>query len=325
VLLSAGVVGLGGCERPPIDTQQTGYRGTGIVEVANPRLAEPAEEIPSPLPAATPDGPKAGDVYRNVQVLDDLSVAEFGRLMSAMTAWVSPEEGCNYCHVGNDLASDDVYTKVVSRRMIEMTRYINDSHASHVGETGVSCFTCHRGKNVPAELWTVDPGPRSVQGMAGWRAGQNIAAESTAYSSLPYDPFQRYLKAPDDGGIRVISATALPTGANPRDIKDTEWTYGLMMHISDSLGVNCTYCHNTRSFADWPGSQAVRVGAWYGLGMVQDVNQRFLAPLADTLPAHRQGPLGDAPKAHCGTCHQGAPRPLNGAPMLADYPELSGG
>ena len=37
--------------------------------------------------------------------------------------------------------------------------------------------------------------------------------------------------------------------ANRSSLKQTEHTYGLMMHMSDSLGVNCTYCHNTRSFA----------------------------------------------------------------------------
>jgi outer membrane protein OmpA-like peptidoglycan-associated protein len=32
--------------------------------------------------------------------------------------------------------------------------------------------------------------------------------------------------------------------------------------------------------------------------------------------------LGDAPKANCGTCHQGVYKPLFGANMLKDYPEL---
>ena len=41
------------------------------------------------------------------------------------------------------------------------------------------------------------------------------------------------------------------------------------------------------------------------------------------LPAYRQGPLGDAQKVNCATCHQGAYQPLLGANMLADYPNLS--
>ena len=36
----------------------------------------------------------------------------------------------------------------------------------------------------------------------------------------------------------------------------------------------------------------------------------------------RLGPTGDAPKANCTTCHQGAYKPLYGANMLDDYPSL---
>jgi photosynthetic reaction center cytochrome c subunit len=39
-------------------------------------------------------------------------------------------------------------------------------------------------------------------------------------------------------------------------------------------------------------------------------------------PAHRKGPLGDVAKLNCATCHQGAYKPLNGAQMAKDFPEL---
>jgi photosynthetic reaction center cytochrome c subunit len=262
-------------------------------------------------------------------VLGDLSVAEFTRLMTAITSWVAPEQGCNYCHIPSDLASDDVYTKVVARRMLQMTEYVNADHATHVGQTGVTCYTCHRGANVPAQTWTDDPEPPRVAGMAGWRDGQNVAGvAATAYSALPFEPFQRYLTSTGDAhdGIRVASLTALPQseGGDTSNIKDTEHTYALMMHISDSLGVNCTYCHNSRAFSSWEQSNPARTTAWYGLTMVADINEQFLTPLAGTLPDNRLGPSGDAPKANCGTCHQGLPKPLNGAPMLSDYPSLAG-
>jgi photosynthetic reaction center cytochrome c subunit len=181
--------------------------------------------------------------------------------------------------------------------------------------------------NVPAQIWTADPAPPTVRGsMAGWRDGQNVAGvEAVAYASLPYDPFERYLgeRMENLGNIRVASQTALPTGTNPQNIKTTEETYGLMMHLSDALGVNCTYCHNSRAFSSWEESLPARTIAWHGLHMVQDVNQEFLAPLASALPDNRKGVNGDAPKAHCGTCHQGVNKPLNGAPMLQDYPSLA--
>jgi photosynthetic reaction center cytochrome c subunit len=319
---------VGGCfERPPVDSEQLGYRGTGMVQITNPRLTDVVPEIPVNVPMQASAGPKAGEIYQNVQVLGDLSVAEFTGLMTAVTSWVAPEQGCNYCHISSDLASDDIYTKVVSRRMIQMTQYLNEVHGDHVGGTGVTCYTCHRGNNVPEVVWTENAGPPAAQGAAGWRDGQNVAGqESAAYSALPVDPFSRFLEeeAVVAQSVRVVSTTALPVaGQNTAGIKDTEWTYSLMTHLSESLGVNCTYCHNTRSFASWEQSNPTRLNAWHGLRMVADINEEFLIPLRTALPENRLGLQGDAPKANCGTCHQGQPKPLGGVAMLPDYPSLS--
>jgi photosynthetic reaction center cytochrome c subunit len=49
-----------------------------------------------------------------------------------------------------------------------------------------------------------------------------------------------------------------------------------------------------------------------------------MEPLTDVFPAHRLGPTGDVAKANCGTCHQGAYKPLNGQSMLKDHPQLAG-
>ena len=96
-----------------------------------------------------------------------------------------------------------------------------------------------------------------------------------------------------------------------------------MMHFSTALGVNCTFCHNTRSFAAWDQSTPQRANAWYGIRMVRDLNNNYLDPLKSTLPPVRWGPLGDGPKVSCTTCHQGAYKPLLGASMLPDYPEFA--
>jgi photosynthetic reaction center cytochrome c subunit len=58
--------------------------------------------------------------------------------------------------------------------------------------------------------------------------------------------------------------------------------------------------------------------------MVRDLNLVYLDPLQSTYPPNRLGPLGDAPKVSCATCHQGANKPLLGAQMAKDYPELGG-
>jgi photosynthetic reaction center cytochrome c subunit len=121
--------------------------------------------------------------------------------------------------------------------------------------------------------------------------------------------------------IGVAGATALPTG-NVATILHTEETYALMMHISDGLGVNCTYCHNSRSFKSWDGAPPQRTTAWHGIRMARDLNNNYLEPLTKDFPANRLGPLGDVAKVNCATCHQGVYKPLYGAPMAKSYPEL---
>jgi hypothetical protein len=70
---------------------------------------------PEPIPAPVPGGPKAKDVYKNVQVLGELTVAEFNRIMVALTNWVAGDQGCYYCHVNEGFEYDGIYTKVASR------------------------------------------------------------------------------------------------------------------------------------------------------------------------------------------------------------------
>ncbi len=95
-----------------------------------------------------------------------------------------------------------------------------------------------------------------------------------------------------------------------------------MIHMSESLGVNCTGCHNSRSFGNWEESTPQRVIAWHGIRMVRQLNVEYLEPLTPVFPAGRLGPMGDVAKINCATCHQGLNKPLNGVSMYADYPEL---
>ncbi len=320
-VLALVAVLLSGCEVPPMETKQYGYRGVAMESVTNPTVTRriDARNIPpeaTPLPPAA--GPKAGDIYQNVQILGDLNVAQFTRLMAAWTQWIAPEEGCGYCHNLQNLASDEVYTKNVSRAMLLMTIDTNQNWSEHVRDTGVTCYTCHRGKGVPEYVWATDPGPKHVKRLTP--AMQNTAAESVAYASLPFDPFTPFLD--DDYMIRVISDTALPTGSRI-SIKETEWTYGLMMHMSDALGVNCTHCHNSRAFSNWEQSPYPRTNAWHAIRHVRKLND-VIWSVADILPDTRKGPLGDPLKVNCLTCHQGVNKPLNGAKMLPDYPSLAG-
>ena len=325
-----GVTALAGCERgvpverPPMDSKQSGFRGTGMVQITNPRITAPVVErqvVPDAAPPAASEGPTTKQVLQNVQVLGDLSIGEFTRTMTAITAWVAPKEGCAYCHNLANLAEDSKYTKIVARRMIQMTQHVNVDWKQHHNGTGVTCWTCHRGNVIPANVWfTTPPSQRSGSNLLmGDDAGQNKASDVVGLTSLPYDPFTPYLsdnKAIAD--IRVYGSTALPKN-NRHSIKQAEHTYSLMMHMSGALGVNCTFCHNTHSFSSWDGP-VQRVNAWYGIRMVGDLNASFLKPLTATFPPERLGPTGDVAKVNCLTCHQGVNKPLNGAKMAKDYP-----
>ena len=326
-MILVGAALLSGCERPPIDTVQTGFRGTGMELVYNPRTLEKTESLrqaPAALDPADKSGPRARQVYQNVKVLGDLSVGEFTRVMVSMTQWIAPEQGCGYCHNLQNFADDSMYTKVVARRMTQMTQHLNASWKNHVADTGVTCYTCHRGQAVPNQVWFAPDDSKLAKGMLGQRNGQNEPAASVGGSSLPKDPFTAYLQK--DTPIRQISQTALPQGINSTgsSTQMTEATYGLMMHMSTGLGVNCAFCHNSRNFSDWKQSPPQRVTAYHGIRMVRELNNEFITPLTSTFPRNRLGPKGDVAKVNCATCHQGAYKPLYGEPMAKLYPELQG-
>jgi photosynthetic reaction center cytochrome c subunit len=320
--LTMGTLTLAGCELAPKTSSQNGYRGTGMntIKVA---AAAAAEEVPDP-PYAPPgtEGERAGAFYQNVQVLGDVSVDQFNYTMAALTEWVSPAEGCNYCHNPADMASDEVYTKVVARRMIQMTQALNASWTDHVGTTGVTCWTCHRGEPVPGEKWAMPAAPKG--GITRNRSGQNEPVSNSAYSSLPTAAVARYLlggSTPNED-IKVVSKTSRPTAAPGLSTMETEQSYALMMHISQALGVNCTYCHNAQSFQTWATSNPPRETAWYGVRMVRDINSQYITPLANVFPANRKGEMGDPYKVNCATCHRGQNKPMGGVPMANDYPAL---
>jgi photosynthetic reaction center cytochrome c subunit len=298
--LSCGaLVAAAGCDLGAKETLQVGYRGLGQEQVYD--KSQLAASLVSQAPPATlaPAGPSPNiaNPWKNVQVLNDVSIAEFNRTMLAMTQWVSPgkDQGCAYCHNVANFASDSLYPKVVARRMLQMTRYVNNQYASHVQKTGVTCYTCHRGYPVPpAGVW---------------------------YFTDENQYLRHYL---DRNDARVQSTTVGHTAANNSSIKQAEYTYALMITQSRALGVNCTYCHNSRSWSTWQNAPPTRAVAHIGARMTRDLNTNYLNPLKPVYPDYRLGALGDPPKLQCITCHQGVYKPLYGAQMAREYPALWG-
>jgi hypothetical protein len=111
--------------------------------------------IRADAPAASYQQPAVGVVDTpTVTVLRGMSVPEFEAEMQLMTS--SLGVSCGFCHTRGNFASDANPHKAVARRMLEMTRTINQQFfpeykpadgESRLGK--VTCFTCHQGNQVP--------------------------------------------------------------------------------------------------------------------------------------------------------------------------------
>ena len=99
---------------------------------------------PSPRP------PMAEDVFKNIQVLRGIPVDQFMGVMGIIAASVG--RGCNECHLLDSttdwaLYAEDTPLKQATRRMLLMTKQINDSNFG--GRQVVTCYACHRGLQRP--------------------------------------------------------------------------------------------------------------------------------------------------------------------------------
>lgn len=93
----------------------------------------------------------AENVFKNIQVFKGLPA---GRLLGVMSQGFVPALGvqCAECHVPGKWESDDKHDKLVARKMVVMTRSLNEQvkKASEEDDAAVSCYTCHRGSTKPA-------------------------------------------------------------------------------------------------------------------------------------------------------------------------------
>ena len=182
---------IGTLQRPPVESVQRGYRGLGMVSCTIPPPSL-QRRTRTGLPEASPNGTRPrstriaglqqrpgaqGRGCRRVHPADDghnrvgLATARL-RLLSCR---------------GRGPRIDKLYTKVDSRRMIEMTRHINADWQKHVGETGVACY------HLPS--WTAGAEQRLVQrswadrvtrrrGKSCWATSPTAAVGLTWLSSL---------------------------------------------------------------------------------------------------------------------------------------------
>jgi photosynthetic reaction center cytochrome c subunit len=186
---------------------------------------------------------------------------------------------------------------------------------------------------VPAAVWY----PRAVKPPKPFVAKQEdwLQSATTVRDFFPDAGFSEYLLQNTPGHSQ--SYTALPT-TGPVESVVVKRLYEVMMQMSDGIGVNCGYCHNSRAFFDWGQSTPARWAGLQGIHMTQAINNDFLLPLGAAMPQlreiHHNGRLPITPAeeanpqngnalATCQTCHYQQPKPLAGLNLAAGYPALT--
>lgn len=135
---------------------------------------------------ASSEDKTAQQVYKNIQVLNELPASELNGVMSFMSAALGV--GCAHCHT-NSWDSDEKSTKLAARKMITMTRAINKENFS--GYSAITCYSCHRGQHNTQPTLPIDLGTAPA-------ADATIAPAMTAGLPTTDEVVARYSRAIGD-------------------------------------------------------------------------------------------------------------------------------
>jgi photosynthetic reaction center cytochrome c subunit len=226
-------------------------------------------------PTAWAEGVQAGQAWVqanpnpiNVQVLTGMTSAQ---IWLYMQQYVSGGLGvsCQYCHDLNNFAADTYPQKISARNMLYLVSDVNSQFIVDLPNwkgNYVQCATCHNNKannlesfgeqfvkSVPDIPVVVEPlndqgvailnpaeKPEAIRGPVGLQD----AVLFYVYNYLvwkPYDP-----AVPDSG--RGSLALTYEGGRNQEQVTINQ---NVMNYQSWSLGVGCTYCHNSRNFVSY--------------------------------------------------------------------------
>src|SRR5579862_1703137 len=149
IALSAMVV----CVSAPIGVSARAATQSASSQASSPQAGAPQQSATKPSaegPSAASDDKtkKAGEAYKNIQVLKDIREDQLIPSMRYMTAALGVR--CDFCHVQDEFPSDDKPEKGRAREMMKMMMAINTDNFH--GRREVTCFTCHAGHSHPTSI-----------------------------------------------------------------------------------------------------------------------------------------------------------------------------
>ena len=97
-----------------------------------------------PLPAGNKEE-RTEQKYKNIQLLKGLPAERLMKIMFAFKDSLGVD--CTFCHIKDQFEKDDKPEKQTARKMIALVRDAN----AKIGAARVSCYTCHRGQQRPAQ------------------------------------------------------------------------------------------------------------------------------------------------------------------------------
>jgi hypothetical protein len=188
----------------------------GITQDQSP----PARQQSQSQTLAGQPGKMAEEVFKNIQVLKGLPSQ---RLLGAMNFFArSLGVKCDHCHILNEFHKDEKATKLAARKMYQMVQLAHKA----LGNTQVSCFMCHRGKDQPEAM------PVGIKTEVAEMMTDDARAAERVFKNIQ-------------------SLKGVPAGR----------IMGIMTMFSKSLGVECSHCHDEAAFEkdDNPNKQKARV------------------------------------------------------------------
>lgn len=142
--------------------------------------------------------PVAETVFKNIQVLKGIPVDDFMDTMGIMSAALGWD--CSECHTGAGTDTvkweADTEKKRMARRMTLMVGAINRTNFG--GRQVVTCWTCHRGRDIPVTMPTID----TVYGEPLLEADE-IVRQSAAGGPSADQILDKYLQAL--GGVEQLA------------------------------------------------------------------------------------------------------------------------